>query len=235
MTGEPMNTVNRGSGRLAVEGWVVDQRPGGEAELGRSRLATLFNQRRLSPTQRRLVLSDAGGVVHPDVCTVTDGGSAAADRLSRGATSTVLTVGTVRVSPNFLTAVPGEVELGLDARTTNQEEMDHVLSQLFGGSAEAAQSREVGVEKELLSSVAPTVLDERLTFLAERVCRDLGVPSSRCASMAGHDVQHLGCRVPAALLFVPSANGVSHAPGEEIDWKDAESALEVLSALLQKL
>ncbi len=69
----------------------------------------------------------------------------------------------------------------------------------------------------------------------ERVCQDLGVPTKRCASMAGHDVQHLGAKVPAALLFVPSINGVSHAPEEEIDWGNAERAAEVLCALLQEL
>jgi DNA-binding MurR/RpiR family transcriptional regulator len=37
-----------------VQGRVVDKRPSGEVEASRSRLATLFNRRRLSPTQRRL-------------------------------------------------------------------------------------------------------------------------------------------------------------------------------------
>ena len=37
-----------------MQGRVVDERPGGEVEASRSRLATLFNRRRLSPTQRRL-------------------------------------------------------------------------------------------------------------------------------------------------------------------------------------
>ena len=37
-----------------MQGRVVDERPSGEVEASRSRLATLFNRRRLSPTQRRL-------------------------------------------------------------------------------------------------------------------------------------------------------------------------------------
>jgi DNA-binding MurR/RpiR family transcriptional regulator len=37
-----------------VQGRVVDERPSGEVEASRSRLATLFNRWRLSPTQRRL-------------------------------------------------------------------------------------------------------------------------------------------------------------------------------------
>jgi hydantoinase/carbamoylase family amidase len=158
-----------------------------------------------------------------------------AESLSRRAASTVITVGTVHLSPNSLTAIPGKVELGLDVRTTDEDERDLLLTRLFEGAAGAARSRTVEFSADLLSSVAPTELDEGLISAAEGVCRMLGVPSRRCASMAGHDVGHLGTRVPAALLFVPSTNGVSHAPEEEIDWKDAESALEVLCALLKEL
>ncbi len=39
---------------MTVQGQVVDERPGGEVEASRSRLATLFDRRRLSPTQRLL-------------------------------------------------------------------------------------------------------------------------------------------------------------------------------------
>jgi hypothetical protein len=41
--------------------------------------------------------------------------------------------------------------------------------------------------------------------------------------------------VPAALLFAASANGVSHAPGEAIDYQDLTTALTLLAALLPKL
>jgi DNA-binding MurR/RpiR family transcriptional regulator len=41
-------------GRLTGHGRVVVERPGAEVEASRSRLATLFSRRRLSPTQRRL-------------------------------------------------------------------------------------------------------------------------------------------------------------------------------------
>lgn len=37
-----------------MQGHAVNERPGGEVETSSSRLATLFNKRRLSPTQRRL-------------------------------------------------------------------------------------------------------------------------------------------------------------------------------------
>ena len=120
-------------------------------------------------------------------------------------------------------------------RGTEEEEIEQVRSRLISGSNNAAKKRGVEFAADLLSSAAPTTLDDSLVSLTEGVCRDLGIQSSRCTSMAGHDVQHLSEGVLAALLFVPSTNGVSHAPGEEVDWRDVESTLDVLVALLPKL
>ena len=158
-----------------------------------------------------------------------------AEQLSKEAAFTVATVATIQVSPNSLTAVPGRVTLGVDMRGTEEEEIEQVRSRIISGSGNAAKKRGVEFEADLLSSAAPTTLDDSLVSMAEGVCRDLGVQSSRCTSMAGHDVQHLSERVPATLLFVPSLNGVSHAPREEVDWSDVEGALDVLVALLPKL
>ena len=158
-----------------------------------------------------------------------------AEQLAKEASATVATVATVQVSPNSLTAIPGSVTLGVDMRGTKEEEIEQVRSRLISGSSNAANKRGVEFTADLLSCAAPTTLDSSLVSLAEGVCRDLGIQSSRCTSMAGHDVQHLSERIPAALLFVPSTNGVSHAPGEEVDWRDVESTLDVLVALLPKL
>ena len=158
-----------------------------------------------------------------------------AEKLSRTVCSTVLTASTVHVSPNSLTAIPGMVELGLDVRSTELVERDNVLSRLFRDVAEAAESRGVEFVPRPLSAAEPTVLHQGLVRAAERACRKLGIQSKRCTSMASHDVGHLSSRVPAALLFVPSTNGVSHSPSEEVDWRDVESTAQVLRELLEQL
>lgn len=157
------------------------------------------------------------------------------ERLARQAASTVATVGTVELAPNSLTAIPGRVDLGLDVRGTDTEERDALVSQTTHGAAEVAEGRGVEFDICKLSAADPTVLDERVVELAEKVARRADVPTVRCVSYAGHDAQHIAAKVPAALLFAASSNGVSHGPEEAIDGEDIEKALTLLAALLPEL
>ena len=69
----------------------------------------------------------------------------------------------------------------------------------------------------------------------EDACARLGVPCGRCVSFAGHDAQHIAAVAPAALVFVASENGVSHAPGEAVAEGDVGAALAVLCELVEGL
>ncbi len=158
-----------------------------------------------------------------------------AERLTREEDSVVVTASTLEVHPNSLTAIPGEAVLGVDLRGAVAEDAERVVSELFTGSEAASARRGVEFSTQTLSFAKPVELDERLTDLAESICRDLGLRAARCVSFAGHDVQHLAERVPAMLFFAPSANGVSHAPEESVDVEDIESALKVLVAFLPEL
>ena len=49
-------------------------------------------------------------------------------------------------------------------------------------------------------------------------------------SMAGHDAQHAAFRCPAGMFFIPSLEGISHAPDENSRPEDIEMAAEVMTA-----
>ena len=52
-------------------------------------------------------------------------------------------------------------------------------------------------------------------------------------SGAGHDAQAIASITPAAMIFVPSVNGVSHAPAEYSTPEDCANGAQVLlNALL---
>lgn len=158
-----------------------------------------------------------------------------AERLTQRSASTVVTGTTIQVQPNSLTAIPGQVVLGVDLRGVAAEETEHVISKLFSGSEYESTKRGVKFTTQRLSFAKPVELKVWLTDLVEDVCRSQGVATAGCVSFAGHDVQHLAERVPATLLFVPSANGVSHAPEESVAWGDVEDAFRALVALLPEL
>jgi 2-oxo-4-hydroxy-4-carboxy-5-ureidoimidazoline decarboxylase len=57
-------------------------------------------------------------------------------------------------------------------------------------------------------------MDPAVIAALERVCERQGRPWRRLASGAGHDAGAMAAHVPAGMLFVPSADGVSHSPRE---------------------
>ena len=58
------------------------------------------------------------------------------------------------------------------------------------------------------------VSDAGIQDLVEASARDLGLTHRRMPSGAGHDAQSLAPIGPLGMIFVPSADGISHAPGE---------------------
>ncbi len=157
------------------------------------------------------------------------------ERLARDAASTVATVATVDVEPNSLTAIPGRVELGLDVRSTDPEERDALMTDIARSGGKKAHERGVEFRSRKLSVSQPTLMDGGLVEFSERIALREHVPITRCVSYAGHDAQHLASRVPAILMFAASANGVSHAPEEDVERRDIEKSLKLLVALMPEL
>lgn len=158
-----------------------------------------------------------------------------AERLAWEAESTVATVGTVEIEPNSLTAVPGRVELGIDVRGIDEEERDALAAELVRDAGATATRRGIEFDAYKLSMAAPVTLDKRVVQIVEDVSQIADVSTVRCVSRAGHDAQHVAAKVPTALLFCASANGVSHAPDEAVDTEDIEKTLTLLAALLPEL
>ena len=153
----------------------------------------------------------------------------------RHAPETTATSGTLNVHPNSLTTIPGAAELGVDVRSVVPGGGRLLLDELLRGARRAAGRRGVRLEEEILSEAEPTQMSGEMVAAVEEACGRLGVRCGRCVSFAGHDAQHLAAAAPAALLFVASENGVSHAPGEAVAAEDLEAALGVLCALVEDL
>jgi hydantoinase/carbamoylase family amidase len=156
-------------------------------------------------------------------------------RGQRYAPETTATAGTLEIRPNSLTSIPGAAEVGLDIRGVRPGGAQLLLEELLGGAREAADRRGVHLEDRPLSASEPTEMDGAMVAAIEDACARLGVPCGRCVSFAGHDAQHLAAVAPAALVFVASENGVSHAPGEAVAEEYVGAALAVLCALVEGL
>ncbi len=152
----------------------------------------------------------------------------AVERHARAVPGAVGTVGTVRVEPGALNVVPGQVELGVDVRSTNDTDKARVVADIQESITAVAGARALTASVELLSDEAPVTLDPRVVVMLEGHCRARGVPSLRLASGAGHDAMQVAKLCPAGMLMVPSRAGSSHNRTEWTNLNDIVVGVQVL-------
>lgn len=56
----------------------------------------------------------------------------------------------------------------------------------------------------------PVSFNGKLISQIEKIAHNNGFTARRLCSGAGHDAQMIACIAPAAMIFVPSVNGLSH-------------------------
>jgi N-carbamoyl-L-amino-acid hydrolase len=145
------------------------------------------------------------------------------------------TVGAVTFRPNLVNVVPSSVTMTVDLRNTDDAALRRAEEHLRGLVAAAAAAEHVEVGSRSLARFAPVDFDERIVALVERVAGRHGLSSRRLPSGAGHDAQMLARVCPAGMIFVPSANGISHDVTEHTDPDDLEAGANVLLDVLLHL
>lgn len=145
---------------------------------------------------------------------------AAADTISRfgrwvdETENLVANPGRIEIHPNAANVIPGRVRLEWDIRSPSVAILNQAVEQLMRCAEDACAPFRIGVQSRLFHDVPPCELSEEWVALTERAAADLGLPTTRLVSWAGHDAGVLGSVIPAAMIFVPSRDGVSHAPDE---------------------
>jgi N-carbamoyl-L-amino-acid hydrolase len=70
--------------------------------------------------------------------------------------------------------------------------------------------------------------DPDCVALVQQAADRLGYPSRRIVSGAGHDAVYVARCVPAAMIFTPCKDGLSHNEAESIEPTEAEAGCQVL-------
>lgn len=150
-------------------------------------------------------------------------------------TSVTANVGRIEVEPGGANVVPGTCHFTVDIRAADSAGMadnDRLVRDTVAAAAEA-ENLEATVSET--HQHAPVHLDERLRNTLAEEATAAGVSWDHMVSGAGHDAQVLARHVPAAMLFVPSQNGISHAPEEYTSPEQREPGVRVLTAALRRL
>ena len=140
----------------------------------------------------------------------------AVDREARGSGSddTVGTVGLMTVEPGAVNSIPRRVRMDIDLRDVDAARRDAVLGRVRAAAREAAASRGVGHADEILNADGPATSDPALIAAIEEAAPRRGWPRPGWSAARYHDCVFMARVCPAAMIFVPSAGGVSHRPDE---------------------
>ncbi|WP_424138403.1 Zn-dependent hydrolase [Roseomonas chloroacetimidivorans] len=138
------------------------------------------------------------------------------------------TVGRLQVFPNSCNVVPGEVRFSVEFRHPSGAEIE-TLAADFPAKAQAI-AQEIGLTLELreLFRIPAQPFDPDCVGLVRDAAARLGLPAREIISGAGHDAIYVASRIPAAMIFTPCKDGLSHNEAESILPEEAADGCQVL-------
>ena len=137
----------------------------------------------------------------------------------------VATVGQLCIKPNAVNVIPGEIELVLEMRDMNRDNIEYAITEIkkFANEMEAFD-----FVIELLIDKPNVDTDSKIMKTIEKVCLDNEIDYDIMSSGAGHDAKEMAAKVPIGMIFVPSKDGKSHCPEEYTSWEEIEVGAQVL-------
>jgi beta-ureidopropionase / N-carbamoyl-L-amino-acid hydrolase len=142
--------------------------------------------------------------------------------------SSVATVGSMRIEPNAINVIPSRAVFTVDLRDPDERRlrmMEDALAAYLRGLPMKTGAR---VSVERLARFEPVRFDERIVRMVEQAAARRRLPCRRMTSGAGHDAQMIARMAPSAMIFTPSIAGVSHNPEEATAEVDLVAGANVL-------
>jgi allantoate deiminase len=157
----------------------------------------------------------------------------AVERIARGRSDSVGTVGEIAVRPGAKNVVPGECVFSLDLRAARDH--DGLVREVLGSVNSVANSRGVQASVDELARVPVTALDPKTRDVLKRATKSVRVDAPELISGAGHDAQNPALSgVPTGMIFVRSTGG-SHTPREFATVDDAALGAQALANAIAEL
>ena len=145
------------------------------------------------------------------------------------------TVGVMKVHPGAINVVPGRVEMWVDIRGIDAEDIAATARAVREAAARIADREGTRIQLETLSTDTPVPMDSDVIRTIEAACRLAGVAYRRMPSGAGHDAMNMAKLAPAGMIFIPCRRGVSHNPDEYAAPEDILTGIDVLTETLAAL
>jgi allantoate deiminase len=159
----------------------------------------------------------------------------AVERTAQSNAGLVATVGQIEAKPGSTNVIAGEARATLDVRHQLDDTCVRATELIVRQAEEIAERRGLTLRRNaLLRQRAVAMHGFLVDHIAEAIGRT-GCQAHRMVSGAGHDAMILAERVPAAMIFLRSPEGISHDPAESVEIDDVAKALECGLHLLEQL
>ncbi|WP_343116867.1 M20 family metallo-hydrolase [Ostreiculturibacter nitratireducens] len=160
----------------------------------------------------------------------------AADRIAaENGPPQVATVGVFELSPGLVNVVPQRARLTVDLRNTDGDVLNAATGRLIAEAEELARAAGCEVSHRPLARFAPVAFDPAIVARIEQVAHARQLSVRRMPSGAGHDAQMFAPNCPTAMIFIPSAGGLSHNIKEFSEEEDVVAGAQVLLDVLCEL
>jgi beta-ureidopropionase / N-carbamoyl-L-amino-acid hydrolase len=144
------------------------------------------------------------------------------------APTAVGTVGRVEVEPNSINVIPGVVRMTVDLRHHDDAVLQDMEDRLYAAIERIASGQKVKIESKKLQDLAPIKFHPDCVAAVRAGAAALGLAHRDIISGAGHDAVHLSTVTPAAMIFVPCKDGLSHNEAESATREHCAAGAQVL-------
>ena len=145
------------------------------------------------------------------------------------------TVGKLDVFPGATNVIPGQVDMSLDVRHSEDAARIETCAHILERAQDVGAQRNVTVTVRPLSENAAVPCSPRLSELLSRAVEDAGLEVLHLPSGAGHDGVAIASITEIGMLFVRCRGGVSHSPAESVTVDDVAIAIDVLDHFIERL
>lgn len=137
-------------------------------------------------------------------------------------------VGHVEVYPNSRNIIAGKAVFTIDIRHPELAVLDAMAAEVRAGAAEIAEKMGLGIAIAEVNSFDPVAFDPTLVGRVRATAQALGYSHRDIVSGAGHDACWVNKVAPAAMIFCPCVDGLSHNEDEAITPEWAKAGADVL-------
>ena len=124
------------------------------------------------------------------------------------------TVGRIQAYPGAPNVIPGRTIFSLEIRDLDMEKIERLFQRISRAAETIAGETDTTITIDQYYESPAAVSDTRITAIVAESAAKLGLSAQHMPSGAGHDAQSFKDICPLGMIFVPSRDGVSHAPSE---------------------